>query len=406
MRLTEITAQRFRSLYSVTLPLKPLNIIAGPNGSGKSNLIRLLRFVRDIATDPQASLQYRGVARELVWYGQEEGRRVDHFNVALRLTDVREPCRTLEYVVDVGASGGELTFGREVLADPAASSNVYLSRTERRAEIWEKEEDGKRPPVFTIAPHILALQYLSPLTDSPAVQSTQRSIGGWRFPAIDTGEVRKSTLTTMRPERVPELSSDAGNLSEFLYALQAHRPDDLAEIVERLCNAIEFLEDVKVEAHPSLLGTEAEVRYQLFERAFADAITPDSASDGTLRLLALLALLLGDRSPSLVCLEEPNHNLHPHLMLHLADAMRYVAGSKEPRPQLIVTTHSPDFLDCFRPESEADYLNVFVAHKDPQTGKTDLRLVDSAQLAHWLEEYRLGELHRMGLLDSYARGER
>ena len=42
LRLAEVTAQRFRSLYKVSLALKPLNIIVGPNGSGKSNLIRLL----------------------------------------------------------------------------------------------------------------------------------------------------------------------------------------------------------------------------------------------------------------------------------------------------------------------------------------------------------------------------
>ena len=122
-------------------------------------------------------------------------------------------------------------------------------------------------------------------------------------------------------------------------------------------------------------------------------------------MLALLALLIGDHSPTLVCLEEPDHNLHPHLMLHLADAMRAVAAIDE-GPQIIVTTHSPDFLDCFDPDTERDYLNVFIAHKDPVSGKTVFRQADADRLGHWMEGYRLGELHRMGLLDSYARGER
>lgn len=407
LRLTAITAQRFRSLYEVSLPLKPLNIIIGPNGSGKSNLIRLLRFVRYVATDPRASQQYEGVARNLVWYGREEGEVVYDFSVALTLAHPQEHYGPFQYTVDVSTFGEGLTFPREILADTSEGGNTYLSRTGRRAEIWKEEEEGRRPSIFTVVPYILALQYLSPLTGSLAVQGTQRSIAGWRSFEVDISQARRSTTDiAMRPERTPELSSNAGNLSEFLYALRALRQDDFAEIVERVCNAVEFLEDIEVDARPSLIGPGAEARYRLKERAFADAIPPHSASDGTIRLLAIMSLLLGDRSPSLVCLEEPDHNLHPHLMLHLADAMRYVATSDEPRPRLIVTTHSPDFLDCFDPDAEADYLNVFVAHKDPQTGETSFRVVDTVHLAHWLQKYRLGELHKMGLLDSYARGER
>jgi len=407
LRLAAITAQRFRSLYEISLPLKPLNIIIGPNGSGKSNLIRLLRLVRDVATDPRASQQYEGIARNLVWYGREEGETIYDFSAALTLTHPQEHYGPFQYTVDVSTFREGLTFPRETLADTLEGGNTYLSRTGRRAEIWKEGEEVERLSIFTVAPQILALQYLSPLTGSLAVQSTQRSIARWRFFEVDISQARRSTtVTTMQPERVPELSSNADNLSEFLHALQALQRDDFEEVVERMRNAIEFLEDMKVEARPTLMGKGATAEYRLKERAFVDAIPPQSASDGTIRLLAIMSLLLGDRSPSLVCLEEPDHNLHPHLMLHLADTMRYVATSDEPRPQLLVTTHSPDFLNCFDPDTEADCLSVFVAHKDPQAGKTSFRLVDSTHLAHWLREYRLGELHKMGLLDSYARGER
>ena len=407
LRLTEIAAQRFRSLYEVSLPLKPLNIIIGPNGSGKSNLILLLRFVRDVATDPRASQRYEGIAGNLVWYGREEGEAVHDFSVALTLAHPQKLYGLLQYTMDVSTLGDELSFPRETLRDVSEGRDTFLSRTRGRAEIWEEREEVGRPSIFTVAPHILALQYLSPLTDSLPIQSTQRSISGWCSFEVDISQARRSTTgVTMQPKRVPELLPNAENLSAFLHALRALRRDDFTEIVERACNAIEFLEDIEVDAHPSLVGPGVEASYRLKERAFGDAIPPHSASDGTIRLLAVMALLMGDRSPPLICLEEPDHNLHPHLMLHLADAMRYVATSDEQRPQLIVTTHSPDFLDCFDPDAEADYLNVFVAHKGPQTGKTSFRLIDSARLAHWLREYRLGELHKMGLLDSYARGER
>jgi ABC-type cobalamin/Fe3+-siderophores transport system ATPase subunit len=44
LSLKRLGIQRFRSLYDVSLDLKPINIFIGPNGSGKSNLIAFFRF--------------------------------------------------------------------------------------------------------------------------------------------------------------------------------------------------------------------------------------------------------------------------------------------------------------------------------------------------------------------------
>jgi predicted ATPase len=190
-----------------------------------------------------------------------------------------------------------------------------------------------------------------------------------------------------------------------LQALALHDPDTFSEIQDRLGRAIGFPEAVETAYRPSIAGGPGRANLVFRETAFPDVvIPPESVSDGTIRLLTHLAALLADPSASLICIEEPNHGLHPHLMLRLADAVRSVVDivadddGEYRRPQVIFTTHNPDFLDCFDLEVEANYLRVFVAERDLDSGRTAFRTVEGKELAHWLDEYRLGELVRMGVI--------
>ena len=65
-------------------------------------------------------------------------------------------------------------------------------------------------------------------------------------------------------------------------------------------------------------------------------------SDGTLRYLCLLAILLDVDPAPLVVIEEPELGLHPDVLPTLRDLM--VAASE--RTQLVVTTHSTQLADA------------------------------------------------------------
>ena len=111
-------------------------------------------------------------------------------------------------------------------------------------------------------------------------------------------------------------------------------------------------------------------------------------SDGTLRYLTLLAVLLHPEPPPLICIEEPELGLHPDLLPTLADLM--IEASE--RSQLVVTTHSDVLVDALtdRPES------VVVCEK--HDGRTEMRRLDKGDLAKWLKDYRLGDLWTSGEL--------
>jgi len=400
--LKRLEIQRFRSLYDVSLPLKPINIFIGPNGSGKSNLIAFFRFLYDMVTDPIASQRYRPQARDLIWYGLEEGERVRDFQVTLYLE--YSDGRPLRYDVLVDDN---LAFVRETLKESTQNSGkVFLSRAQKSLELQTAKGEKK---IITMNPKRLSLQVLldsSPLEEPeriPEIEDVTKFIQGWRVVEVDPRVVRESLSRPLpfrsSPEDIPPLEPDGKNLAEFLYALEQRQPDDFDLVVERLRAAIEFVEEIRAVDVATFWGPAKTYFFKESPESFPQLIPPGVESDGTIRILTLLSLLLGDKSPSLICLEEPDHNLHPRLMLHLADAMRYFEVLKEPYPQILVTTHSPDLLDCFDIAEESEYLNVFVVEREPQTGRTNFRLVDDQELKDWLDEYRLGELYTKGVLD-------
>ena len=109
-------------------------------------------------------------------------------------------------------------------------------------------------------------------------------------------------------------------------------------------------------------------------------------SDGTLRYLALLAVLCDPEPPKLICLEEPEMGLHPDLIQVVAKAIRYASE----RTQIIATTHSVSLVDKFTDSPES----IVVCEKID--GSTELRRLDSEEMQPWLEKYRLGDLWASG----------
>ena len=130
------------------------------------------------------------------------------------------------------------------------------------------------------------------------------------------------------------------------------------------------------------------VQFYLHESGFTTPIPATRLSDGTIRFVALLATLLSPSPPPLVCIEEPELGLHPDAVALLADLL--VEASE--RMQLVVTTHSDALVSALTSHPDA-----IVACERIGPG-TVLRRLEPDKLAEWLDEYRLGDLWRMGEL--------
>jgi predicted ATPase len=103
-----------------------------------------------------------------------------------------------------------------------------------------------------------------------------------------------------------------------------------------------------------------------------------------------MAILASPNPPSLIAIDEPETGLHPRMMGIVAECAMDAAT----RTQVVLMTHSPEFLDAFRDTQPT----VTVA--DLVDGATQLRTPSAEDLAYWLEEYTLGDIYRTGQLES------
>lgn len=129
------------------------------------------------------------------------------------------------------------------------------------------------------------------------------------------------------------------------------------------------------------------VQFYLHEDSLKSPVPATRLSDGTIRFMAMLALLLSPAPPPLLCMEEPELGLHPDAVSLLADLLVDASA----RIQLIVTTHSDALVSALTESADS----VLVCE---YRGGTVLRRVESKRLQHWLEKYRLGEIWRIGEL--------
>jgi len=126
----------------------------------------------------------------------------------------------------------------------------------------------------------------------------------------------------------------------------------------------------------------------LHEEGFTAPLPAMRISDGTLRFIALLLVLLDPTPPPLVCIEEPELGLHPDALGILAELLEDAST----RTQLIVTTHSEAMLSRLEHRPDA----VLVA--EHVGGGTRLERLDPDRFKFWIEKYGLGDAWRMGAL--------
>jgi predicted ATPase len=126
---------------------------------------------------------------------------------------------------------------------------------------------------------------------------------------------------------------------------------------------------------------------QLFlEEEGGRQIAATRLSDGTLRYLCLLAILLHPEPPPLVAIEEPELGLHPDVLPYIAELL--VRASQ--RTQIFVTTHSPMIVDALSGNAES----VIVCER--VEGASRFERLNAEHLRQWLEKYTLSKLWSMG----------
>ena len=159
---------------------------------------------------------------------------------------------------------------------------------------------------------------------------------------------------------------------------QKKRTAALREIIAAMSLVVPDLENITVQALGGFIVPRFLIRPVNGNAHYFDV---DQMSDGTLRILGILVALYQEPGPDVIALEEPELTVHPGLLQMLAEAIKDVGRTK----QILVTTHSPEFLDNFDP---ADVIAV-----DGSNGITKASGISETQISAVRQDlFRLGEL--------------
>jgi predicted ATPase len=378
-RIEYLRVENYRALKNVEIKqVTPLTVLLGPNGSGKSTLFDVFSFLSECF---QFGLRHawdrRGRARELKTRGQS-GPVV----IELKYRENPElPLITYHLAVNEGKKGPVvveewLQWKRGSYGKPFRFLD-YRDGHGRAISGEMPDASDRRIDIPLRSPDLIAVNTLGQFAEHPRVAALREFITDWYISYLSIDDTRG------QPEAGPQerLSKTGDNLPNVIQYLKEQHPELLDRIFEALRQRVPRLERVLAEPMP-----DGRLLLQIKDAPFDQPVLSRFASDGTLKMLAYLIILYDPHPPQFVGIEEPENFLHPRSLPELAEECR--AASE--RTQLLVTTHSPFFLNALRPKE------VRVLYRDEQGYTQVVHVADiqgvsqfiqaGASLGHlWLE---------------------
>jgi predicted ATPase len=364
----------------IDLPLRPLNVLIGPNGSGKSNFLEVLSLLRAAPTRLPEPVKEMGGVREWLWKGPRS-KRAASLDAVIDYPQGRMPIR---HVLEIAEHGSRFEVTDERIENvrpyedqPDASFYYRFQKGHPVLNDFSERSRGLRRE--NVKPEESILSQVRDPESYPVLSWLQeqyeqiRLYRSWTFgPAAD---VRREQSAQGRSD----VLNDGGENLALVFS--KIRPRVKNELIESLRKLFEGIEDF----HLTIDGGNVLL---FLEEAEGREIPATRLSDGTLRYMSLLAILLHPEPPPLVAIEEPELGLHPDILPHIAELLVRASA----RTQLVVTTHSRLLVDALTDHPES----IVVCSKE--AGESRLERLDAEALGAWLDRYTLGDLWSKGEL--------
>lgn len=329
-----VQIEGYKSILSQRIKLHQMNVVLGGNGIGKSNLLSVFPFFRKIIQSRDWEYSHALDASRLLYMGR-------------RVTD---KIRLSVHYADSWLNSMEIEL-KDV------ENNL------RVRGLYVEENEGIVSPL--VKTNEANVERLRMLVDQYWVHHFQ-----------DTGD-KSSLRSTSRVSDNRFLRADGSNLASVLYRIRLTNPNVFRRIEDVIHEAT--LSFKCFDLMPDVIDNER-VRLQ-WHPVDEDVLFDEyQLSDGTLRFMSLVTLLMQPELPGLILIDEPEIGLHPVAISLLADLLKKASE----KTQIIISTQSIDLVNCFLPEDiiVGDYTNNQSAFK--RLGSEELRL--------WLDDYTLGEL--------------
>jgi predicted ATPase len=380
-RVEQLSVSNYRALKTFKLDkITPLSVLLGPNGSGKSTVFDVFAFLSECFTiGLRHAWEKRNRFRELRTRGQD-GPIV--FEIKYRERQ-RSPIMTYHLEIDERPRGPFvaeewLTWRRKERGRPFR----FLSFQEGSGQVVSGEmpdEQDERIEERLDSPDMLAVNTLGQLGKNPRVSALRRFITGWYLSYLSIADAR-GVPEAGSQERLTPTGDNLANVIQYLKEQHSERLDQILGVLSKRVPRLE-----RVDAELLLDGR---LLLQIKDAPFERPVLAKFASDGTLKMLSYLTVLHDPNPPALIGVEEPENHLHPRLLPELAEECRGAAG----RSQLMVTTHSPYFINGLQPKElwvlyRDEYGYTKAIRTDRMQGIPDLIEAGALLGDLWMEGY-------------------
>jgi predicted ATPase len=339
-RVEHLRVKNYRALKDIELKgITPLTVFLGPNGSGKSTIFDVFAFLSECFTDGvRKTWDRRGRFKELLTRGSRGSIEIElkyrekpkfpliTYHLAIQESN-KGPCIAEEWLSwKRGGAGRPFKF----LDFKNGEGNVITGDM--------PDEQETRTPEKLTAPEMLAVSTLGQFAKHPRVSALRKFITDWYLSYLSVDSAKGVSAEAGPQEK---LSARGDNLPNVIQYLGERHKERLEKILKALSQRVPRLERVDAE-----ILADNRLLLQIKDAPFDKPILAKFASDGTIKMLDYLTILYDPEPPQLIGIEEPENYLHPRLLPELAEECREASA----RTQLMVTTHSPYFVNGLRPK--------------------------------------------------------
>ncbi|TDP84475.1 putative ATPase [Aquabacterium commune] len=390
MRIESIRLKNYKVFRDVHLTDIPnFLVVVGANGAGKSTLFDVFGFLHDcLKGNVRQALDARGRFREVLSRDATDPTILIEIQYRMQITGVE---RLVTYSLEIAERAGQPIVQREILRYKRGrygSPYRFLDFTNGEGFAITNEEDFQKGDEELdresqkVAPDTLAIKGLGQFERFKAATAFRQLIESWHVSDFHINAARGRKEASGESEHLSETGDNLPLVARYLFE---QHPEAFKEMLDVMARRVPGIASVTPELMADGYLT---LRFQdgTFKTPFLDRYV----SDGTIKMFAYLVLLHDPKPHPLLCVEEPENQLYPKLMGELAEEFRLYA---QRGGQVLVSTHSPDFLNAVNLEE--------VCWLVKREGATEIRRArDDAQIAAYMAEGdQMGYLWKQGFFE-------
>jgi predicted ATPase len=390
MRIESIRLKNFKAFRDATLKdIPPFMVVVGANGVGKTTLFDVFGFLHDcLMGNVRQALDARGRFTEVLSRDAEDDAILIEIQYRMPIADIE---RLVTYSLEISARDGVPYVKREILRYKRrryGSPYHFLDFSDgygyaiTNEEDFNKTEEELERENQKVSPDTLAIKGLGQFERFKAANAFRQLIESWHVSDFHISAARGRKEASGEAEH---LSQSGDNLPLVAQRLFEQHPETFRKILETMARRVPGVSGVEPK-----LQDDGYLTLRFKDGSFKTPFLDRYVSDGTIKMFAYLVLLHDPKPHPLLCVEEPENQLYPKLMVELAEEFRQYANRGG---QVLVSTHSPDFLNAV----ELDEVCWLVK----TAGNTEIRRAkDDAQIAAYMADGdQMGYLWKQGFFD-------